>query len=81
MLKKQVVVALSKKVKPNLCFGSKTCHESSSGITSVVLLNETDGGVYHKQSDDTNKVLPIRRLPLRNHQHKMKINKELNFKK
>lgn len=43
----------------NLGFGSQTSHESCSGISRVVLLDETDGRVHKQQKNDTEEVLPV----------------------
>lgn len=48
----------------HLRFWSKTSHEGSSSISSIVFLNETNGGVDYKKSNDTNKILPIWWFPL-----------------
>ena len=46
----------------HLGLGGKVGHERSCGVTSVVLLNEGDGGVDNQKHDDTDEVLPVRRL-------------------
>lgn len=43
-----------------LSFGGQTCHKSSSCISCIVFLNETNSGVDDQQHNNTKKVLPIR---------------------
>lgn len=47
-----------------LGFWSETSHEGCSCIACIVLLYKTYCWVYHKQRNDTYKILPIRGLPL-----------------
>lgn len=44
--------------------GGKRVHERLDGVTSVPLLNETDGRVDEQKQDDTDEILPIRRSAL-----------------
>lgn len=61
----------------NLGFGSKPGHEGCSGITGIIFLYETDCRVDQEQSYDSDKVLPIWRLPLINNKFKKWQTKEL----
>lgn len=42
-------------------FGSERLHESFDGVTSVTLLDETDGRVDQQKKDDADEILPIGR--------------------
>jgi hypothetical protein len=56
-LKEKLIVSCA-----HLGLGGKVGHESSSSVAGVVLLDERDGGVDDQKHDDTNEVLPVRRL-------------------
>lgn len=47
-----------------LCFGSKTGHESSSSITSIIFLYEAYRWINQKKGNNPDKILPIRWFPL-----------------